>query len=229
DQDPVWSPDGKRIAFTSDRAGTQNLYLRFADGGGNDELLLKTGERKQPRAWSPDGRFLLFGVASPKSLDVWVLPMDAGSAEERKPIPYLRTDANELNALFSPDGRFVAYESDESGTYDVYVRPFDPNSPEASGSGPGKVKVSQNGGSFQRWAPNGKELLFITTDFKLSSVDVTFTPELRVSAPRELAQLPRAAIFTIAPDAQRVLVGVPAGGRPQSAVVVLNWQAGLKK
>src|SRR5262249_31745604 len=95
DQDPVWSPDGKRIAFTSDRAGTQNLYLRFADGGGNDELLLKTGERKQPRAWSPDGRFLLFGVASPKSLDVWVLPMDAGSAEERKPIPYLRTDANE--------------------------------------------------------------------------------------------------------------------------------------
>ena len=228
DSEPVWSPDGKRIAFSSNREGTNNVYVRAADGAGNDELLLKTGERKTPLDWSRDGKFLMFGVLSARSTDVWVLPMDAGQPGERKPAPYLHSNANERNARFSPDGRFVAYDSDESGLQEVYVRPFDSGSPEVSGSGAGKVKVSQNGGVGPQWGPGGKELLYYTPDRKVWSVDVTWTPEFRAAKPKLLGQVPDGN-GTTTPDSQRLLIGVPLGGQQRSATVVLNWQAVLKK
>jgi Tol biopolymer transport system component len=226
DRTPEWSPDGRRIAFSSNREGTDNLYVRAADGAGNDELLLKSGERKYPLDWSRDGRFLLFEVLTAKGYDVWVLPMDTGSGGERTPLPYLRTDTNERNARFSPDGRFVAYTSDESGSTEVYLRPFDPASPEGSGTAGGKVRVSPNGGTGVRWEPNGKGLTFTTADRKRWVVDITLTPGLRVSAPRLLGEFPRGnAVMT--PDGQRLLIGVPVGEQQPSATVVLNWQAGL--
>jgi Tol biopolymer transport system component len=227
DTNPVWSPDGGRIAFASSRAGTDNLYARAADGAGSDELLLMTGERKRPLDWSRDGRFLLFETFAAKGYDVWVLPMDTGPGGERKPAPYMRTDANESNARFSPDGRFVAYVSDESGSAEVYVRPFDPASPEASGTGGGKVRVSPNGATAVWWEPNGKALVFITADRKRWVVDLTVTPALRVGVPRLLGEFPRGN-FEMAPDGQRALIGVPVGDQRPSATVVLNWQAGLK-
>jgi Tol biopolymer transport system component len=225
---PVWSPDGRRIAFSSDREGTANLYVRAADGAGSDELLLKTGERKSPLDWSRDGKFLLFNVRAAKSADVWVLPMEAGPGGERKPVPYLRTDADEGAARFSPDGRFVAYTSNESGSIEVYVRPFAPASPEASGTGGGKVRVSASGGANPQWELNGKELVYVTPDRKRWAVDVTVTPALRVGARRLLSEFPRGnAAMTV--DGQRVLIGVPVGEQQPSATVVLNWQAGLKQ
>jgi dipeptidyl aminopeptidase/acylaminoacyl peptidase len=139
----------------------------------------------------------------------------------------MRTDANESNARFSPDGRFVAYTSDESGSTEVYVRPFDPASPEASGTGGGKVRVSPNGGTAPQWEPSGKALVFVTADRKRWVVDITVTPALRVGVPRLLGEFPRGN-WAVAPDRQRVLVGVPVGDQRPSATVVLNWQAGLK-
>ena len=231
DVTPVWSPDGKRIAFSSNREGTDNLYVRDADGAGRDELLLKTGERKYPEDWSRDEKLLLFRVSTGKGSDIWVLPMEAGQSGqggERKPVPYLRTDASEGAARFSPDGRFVAYTSNESGSIEVYVRPFDPASPEASGTGSGKVRVSPNGGGTPRWELNGKELVYATPDRKRWSVDVTTTPTLRVGTPRLVREFPSRGNAATTPDGQLVLIGVPVGEQQPSATVVLNWQAGLK-
>jgi Tol biopolymer transport system component len=226
---PVWSPDGTRIAFASTREGTDNLYVRAADGAGSDQLLLKTGERKRPLDWSRDGKFLLFNVLTAKGADIWALPMDTGQGGERKPVPYLRGDANKTDARFSPDGRFVAYMSDESGANEIYVRPFDAASPETSGTGPGKVKVSPNGGVGPFWGPDGKELQYLTLDLKTWSVDVTLTPALRVGTPRPEWQPPKGVNSgTVAPDG-RSLLEVPVGAQQPSVAVVLNWQAGLKK
>jgi hypothetical protein len=154
--------------------------------------------------------------------------MDTGSAGERKPVPYLRINALVRSAHFSPDGRFVAYESNESGSDEVYIRPFDPASPESSGTAGGKVKVSQGGSAGAAWTQNGKELLYVSPDRKLWSVDVALTPELRVSAPHLLGEISRGN-GAMAPDGQRFLVGVPVGSQEPTATVVLNWQASLKK
>jgi Tol biopolymer transport system component len=188
--------------------------------------LLKTGERKVPLDWSRDGRFLLFHVFTAQGNDVWVLPVETTPGDERQPVPYLRTDANEGAARFSPDGRFVAYTSDESGSTEVYVRPFDPASPEASGTGGGKVRVSSNGATGVMWQANGKGLTYFTADRQHWMVDLTVTP-LRVGAPRLLAEFSRGVRATTQ-DGQRTLVGVPVGEQAPSATVVLNWPAGLK-
>jgi Tol biopolymer transport system component len=228
DADPIWSPDGSRIAFASVREGTANIYLRAADGAGSDELLLRTADRKFPRDWSRDGRFLLFDVLTATGFDVWVLQLRTEPPGQGRPVPYLHTDAYEARAVFSPDGRFVAYESNESGPVEVYVRPFDATAPEASGTGPGKVKVSRNGGTRPEWESNGKGLSYATPDLKRWWVDVTVTPTLRLGEPQLLGEFPR-GIATMTPDGQRVLIGVPVGEQRQSATVVLNWQAGLNQ
>ena len=164
-----------------------------------------------------------------KGPDVWVLPMTAGSAPERKAVPYLRSPSGEDYARFSPDVRFVAYTSDESGSWELYLRPFDPADPEASGSGGGKVRISQGGiEGAPRWEPDGKGLTYFAPDSKRWMVDLTTSPTLRVSAPRLLGQFPRSNVAST-PDNQRVLVDLPATNKQPSAAVVLHWQAALKR
>jgi Tol biopolymer transport system component/predicted Ser/Thr protein kinase len=109
DTSPVWSPDGSRIIFSSDRDGLYNLYQKMSSGAGNEEALLKSNETKYAYDWSQDGRFLLF--VAPQKDGLWVLPL---TGEDRKPIPYL-TEANASQARFSADSRWIAYTSGESG------------------------------------------------------------------------------------------------------------------
>ena len=132
-------PTGRKIAFTLNRDGANDLYLRAADGSGSDRLLLKNGDRKFPLDWSPDGEFLLFGVLTPKGEDLWTLAL-ADSNGESKANPYLPKGAG---GQFSPDGHFVAYVSLDSSVAEVYVSPFDPGSLPATGAA--NVKVSSHG------------------------------------------------------------------------------------
>lgn len=229
---PVWSPDGKQIAFASRRDGVSNLYFRASDGGGNDELLLRTAESKSPLDWSRDGRFLLFSMFDAKAgYDIWVLPMDTGTTSgsagnAAKPLPFLRTVADENEARFSPDGRFVAYTSNESGSVEVFVRPFDPANPTASGSGAGKVQVSVGGGLSPMWRADGRELLYAQGN-QVWSVEVATTPAFHAGVPKRLFERQAARTRAMTSDGQRFLFDVPIG--KTTAKVVLNWQAALKK
>ena len=134
---PVWAPSGDRIAFTSDRAGADNLYAQLVDGSAPPERLTTTTNQvfHSPTAWSPDGQWLAFSERRPEAgANLWLLPMEGGGA----PQPFAQSAANESEARFSPDGRFLAYVSDETGQREVYVQSF----PE-SGS---KWQVSTAGG-----------------------------------------------------------------------------------
>lgn len=101
DQYPLWSPDGSRIAFTSNRGGAYDLYQKTSDLAGEDEIMFKSGDLKAATSWSPDGRFLLyFTVKTPNRL--WLLPL-AGSAEDRKAVRIDNSEFNEVVPRFSPD------------------------------------------------------------------------------------------------------------------------------
>jgi Tol biopolymer transport system component len=225
DDYPAWTPDGKNIAFSSNRGGTGDLYMKPADGSGEEKLLLKTDQKKIELRWTRDGRFLLFTSASPKTKnDVWALPFPA----EPKPIPLLQTQFNERVSRVSPDGRWLAYSSDESGTFENYVRPF---TPEAPGTG-AKWLVSKGGGIRPLWRTDGKELFYATLDGQVMAVEIDASKGFQAGTPRPLFRGPGVVgtDWDLAPDGKRFLYSAPpSAGKVIPFTVVLNWAAALKE
>jgi len=221
---PIWSPDGNRIVFASNKEGTANLYQKLSSGAGNDELLFKSDDAKLPNDWSPDGRYILYQDLSQKDFDLWVLPL----FEERKPVLFLQTDFAELYGRFSPDGRWIAYVSGESGKREVSVRSF-----PASG---GQWQISNGGGAQPHWRRDGKELFYVAPDHKLMAVEVNGSSgTFEVGIPRALFDLRIGSTsgfsdYDVTADGQRFLVNTLVEQSARSPVtVVMNWTADLKK
>src|SRR5262245_60890336 len=162
DSQPIWSPDGTQILFTSDRKGVFDLFVKSASGTGASNLLLETPYAKVPQDWSNDGRFVAYYENNPKTgRDLWVLDMTVTPAKTR---PIANTPFEESMAEFSPDGRWLAYQTDESGRAEIVVQPF----PELNR----KWQVSTAGGFAPRWRHDGGELYFVALDGKLMAVPI---------------------------------------------------------
>jgi eukaryotic-like serine/threonine-protein kinase len=216
----VWSPDGARIAFSSDRKG-QPIVVKSSGGTGGEEVLLQSGDPKNPTSWSKDGHFLLFNRNFPNTnTDVWVLPLFG----DREPFPLLQSRFIERSGQFSPDGHWVAYVSDESGRLEIYVVPF---------PGPGgKWQISTTGGATPHWNADGKTLFYASPDGQLMEVEVTPGPEFRTSLPRIVLPLPSDISqngFEISRDGRRFLLGVPREQPSSPITLVLNWTSELGK
>jgi Tol biopolymer transport system component len=222
---PVWSPDGSRVIFSSNRDGSYNLYQKPTNGVKDEEVLLKSSEAKYPTSWSRDGRFLLYTVVNPKTKsDIWVLPLE----RDRKPVPLLITEFNERQARFSPDGHWVAYLSDESGQDEVYVRPFSINSDGTTVEAGGKWPISNGFGGNPHWRGDGRELYYRSREGRLMAVEITTNPVFRAGNPQPLGFSPPSPAWDSSSDGKRFLARTPTSG-PQPYTVILNWQAGLKK
>ncbi len=239
DEYPVWSPDGKRITFHSDRRGHYDLYEKTASGAGADALLFESASQKFPTSWSSDGRFLLFSSVDPNSgYYLSILPVEQnGDAQERKAFPFFRSQFSVQYGAFSPDMRWISYVSNESGTNELYIRPFHDPRGAPSGNQEGKWQVSANGvdpNAYSHWSRDGKQLYYQSIDGKLFSVEITAQGStLSVGNAVQLfaLNLKGTVLFQdVTADGQRFLFISSVGGASTEPVsLITNWDAQLKK
>ena len=170
----VWSPDGRFLAFSSGRAGADNLYRKRADGSGEEERLTTSDNPMWPNSWSSDGQTIaIAGMASNGNFDVTML-----SLADKKIQPLVNSNFREADPAISPDGRWLAYSSNESGRLEVYVRPYP--------SGAGRWQVSDNGGGFPRWSGKGRELFYRVDDGLMAASIEGVGDGLRTGKPTRL-------------------------------------------
>jgi hypothetical protein len=216
---PVWSPDGKQIAFNLDRSSQDDLFVKPASGASGEQLLLSNSFRKIPSDWSNDGKLLLFDQEDPKTKrDLWILPLSGG-----KPYPILQTPSNEYAARFSPDGHWLAYTSDESGQDDVYVQSFPLNG--------GKRRISHQGGSFPEWRRDSRELFYVSDDRQVMVAALADQAAFTFAPPKALFPATRGLLtgYSVSADGQRFLMNMVSEEKQSTPLtVVINWTAGLR-
>jgi len=219
DTDPIWSPDGRELVFTSSPTGTDNLYRKVV-GGGDENLLFESGEQKYPKYWLKDGKSIL--VISGSGKRFYQLPLTG----DRKPVVLLDSEFDKDNPHVSPDGRWVAYNSVESGRWEVYVAAF-PTFAE-------KRQVSASGGCQPLWRKDGKELFYLTMEGKLMVVEMKNGITLQPGVPQFLFQTPARVVpinsqYCVTGDGKKFIFREPVGENTLPFMVVLNWNAGLKR
>jgi Tol biopolymer transport system component len=191
---PIWSPDGKQVAYVSTtQKGMPSIYRKAWDGSGNAEQVFTytPGAGVVLTDWSPDGKFMAFWTQI-----LVIVPLEGSqSAAERKGIEWLREEYNVLHGRFSPDMRHIAYITDqeENGKLQLYVRPFDASKPETPPPGT-IVQVSADAAGMIGWKADGREMYFLqpdptNADVHVMAVDVTTTPAFQVGTPRLLFKL----------------------------------------
>ena len=238
---PVWSPDGTRIAFMSNRTGGGDLYQKLTSGAGAEERIVTSDQIKNAYSWSADGRFLLYNSSDPQTnTDLWVVPM----AGDHTPSVFLKTPFREVMGVFSPDGRRVAYGSNESGRQEIYVRPFVPPSRDASadrakGAAGAQWQVSTTGGAFPVWRPDGKELYYLNPAGAMMAAPITITGaavepgtpvvlfSTRIAGGGVEAQQGRQ--YDVAPDGRFLINTVPRDAPTAPITLLMNWNPAVKK
>jgi eukaryotic-like serine/threonine-protein kinase len=213
---PVWSPDGTRIAFVirswSDPRILHWLSLR---GPASPEPILPPGGIQRTEDWSPDGHFLLyFGARTEGGSGLWVVNLEG----EPKPRKLLSGTTDPAYAQFSPDGHWIAYCSPESGRSEVYLTSF----PETGE----RIRVSVSGGSRPRWKRDGREIYFMSADSEMIATPVRLAPSVEIGQPRPLFRIDPAGWrdYDVTPDGERFLAVVVVPVQDADAIAVTaNW------
>ena len=221
---PVWSHDGRRIAFNSNREGAFQIFERAANGSGTDKVLLPSSQAVLvPEDWS-DAFLLYRKVDAQTRRDLWAVPVSAAGTGQ--PVAVVNTRFDEREGQFSPNGKWIAYASNRMGRSEIYAQPF----PGTEGAKP----VSSGGGSQPRWRSDGKELFYIGLDNRLMAVTTTFGSDgqsLQLGSPAALfasriadSGPARTHLYAVARDGQRFLIEQATDAGTATLTVVKNWR-----
>ena len=220
---PLWTDDGKRVAFGSGSPGAYLIQWAPADGSGEVQTLIQSNHPMVPEAFSRDGTQLVFREDSLNpSLFVGEL------ADEGSRAPFLATEASESSATLSHNGKWLAYVSDSSGVVEIFVRPF---------PGPGgETLVSAGGGSSPVWGPDDTELFYRSIDdTHMIVASLQIEPFLVLGKARLFDTAPFWSVayrahYDVHPDSQRFLMLAESGNESRPSInVVLNWFEELKR
>jgi eukaryotic-like serine/threonine-protein kinase len=224
DATPVWSGDGERVVFRSNRRGVHDLFVRPAHDAGDERMLYSSGFGMYPSDWSSDGRQIIYHFLHPETKhDIWSFDPTTKSAR-----PLVRTAADEAQGQLTTSGR-LAYTSNTLGRLHVYVRTLDGTA--------GSVPVSPKGGFDPRWRGDGRELFFFAPDSVLMAADLSMDGSPRVGQVQPLfeaavqeAAAPFLSNYVVSSDGQRFLIKVPIEPMGYSPITVtLNWPARLQR
>ena len=224
DRRPAWSADGRLVAFVRDSGAGGNVYVRQADGGGRDRLLVHLDRQVQEVTFSPDGRWIVLrtdnGAAGAGDI------VGVRTSGDTTPVPLAATPFSELTPAVSPDSRWLAYTSNQSGQNQIYVRSLG----DSSG---GAQQVSTQGGTEPRWSPDGRELYYLDPQLQLVAASVRTAPDFEVVAQQPLFDASRYQdfqfhqSFDVFPDGRsfaffraRGIASATAGSR---AILATNW------
>jgi Tol biopolymer transport system component len=208
DNSPIWSPDGSRIAFASERGGVRSIYVKPVGGADEAELLYQSSEGDMfPDTWTPDGQFIVaWHTLGTGDADSWLIPVDTPAEAS----PLFESEFIETCVAVSPDGRWAAYCSNESGEFEVYVTTF-PNVGR-------KWQVSAGGGAQPAWRDDGGEIVYLNhTDGMIHSAEVdTASPTFQVGKVKPLFDSHRFPTtdedWAMTRDGQRFLIVSDVGG-----------------
>jgi Tol biopolymer transport system component len=218
ESEPIFSPDGRQLAFISHVRGPVDIHVLDLVRGGAPRVLIEDPAHDTTTDWSPDGRYILITRELRRNMSLGDIVVYDFETEEVTPL--VATEFHEYGAQFSPDGKWVAYTSDESGEEEVYLRQF----PE----GTLRRQVSVNGGYFPRWSEGKNEIIYLDNNRQLATVTVTTDPELNLSRPVPLfaanQRFDLSDQYDVTPDGQTFLVNTPVlSSSSQSISLILNW------
>jgi Tol biopolymer transport system component len=213
---PVWSPDGSKVLFASDREGPANFYVKTIGSDAPDQLFFRSPALfKSPNAWSPDGKWVVVTQLDPVTAqNIWLLSTD--HAREMKPL--VIGPRRDGAVGISPDGRWLAFLSDETGRLQLYVMPFP--------GGGRRVQISPDGATGAGWTPDGRALRFTGLDGRtLWRAEVSSGATFTAAPPSRIAEFPQG--LADATQDGRFLVLEPERTGSGTMTVVQNWRAGL--
>jgi Tol biopolymer transport system component len=147
--EPAWSPDGTKIAFTSRRGGSFDIYVTGADGTGTRRLTSTRADEANP-TWSPDGTRIAYERGNPA--DLWVMGAD-GSDQHR----FAALDAEEHDPAWSPDGNWIAYQVRRAGTPLAEIHLV-----RSDASGGRRLTTLGRQSSAPAWSPDSRRIAFAT-------------------------------------------------------------------
>jgi Tol biopolymer transport system component len=220
----IWTPDGQRLTFSSNRNGPCQIYWRSLDDDGEAEPLVGGDYDLVPGSWTSDGERLIFTEYHPETgPDIWM----CSPRGDAPPQPIVRTRFNEYCPALSPDDRRLAYTSDESGRPEVYVVPF----PGADR----RIQISANGGSEPIWARDGSHLYY-RSGSSIVRVECDRGEPIAASAhhvadgPYLAAAVTGLPNYDVTADGEFLMIEQEAAlARPDELSVIVNWFSELSK